>query len=372
MFKPVTRGVLAVITSVTFMVGESQACCFLHCFDCCKPAPAPVTTYAPACPAPVPVCPAPAPACNVCPQQVNYVPQTCYRTSYQCVPVTTCKPVTTCDPCGGAQTVMQPVTTYVRRPVMVPYTTYRPVVAAVNYAPACSTCSGAAYSSPYYGGAAAAAYAAPMAAPAAGCATCGGGAAATYAAPAATYGAPAMTTSPPMYTNPVPATVPSTMSPSMSMPSLNSAPSGNPTPATSAPPSTFQQNYTPQGATSQYPAPPIQDSDPKMNSSTSAPRLFDPQNRTTSTGPMIGPATVTKQFSAPPTAAEYSIRQPRLGLQAMAGAKARPSVMAGNRQMANRQSTQSNRPIALKPRGCNPSACSFSRSISQLPAVRCF
>jgi hypothetical protein len=42
-----------------------------------------------------------------------------------------------------------------------------------------------------------------------------------------------------------------------------------------------------------YPTPPIQDTDPKINSSTSAPRLLDPQNRTTSTGPMIGPATVT-------------------------------------------------------------------------------
>ena len=50
------------------------------------------------------------------------------------------------------QTVMQPVTSYVRRPVMVPYTSYRPVVTSMNYAtPACTTC-GASYSSPYYTG----------------------------------------------------------------------------------------------------------------------------------------------------------------------------------------------------------------------------
>lgn len=284
MFKPITRGVLTVVTTFTFMAGESQACCFLHCFDWCKPAPAPV------CPAPVttyaPACPAPAPACNVCPQQVNYVPQTCYQTSYACVPVTTCKPV--CDPCGGAQ--MQPVTTFVRRPIMVPYTSYRPVVAATNYAPACPTCSamsGAAYSSPYYSGTTMSSYTGAPISAAPSCPTCGGGSAVSYAAPGATYATPgpAATIAPPSY-------VPSTTMPgapsSIGVPSL-SAPPGSPTPATGNPPSTFQ---TPQSSSSQYPTAPIQDTNTQMNSSTAAPRLLDPQNRTTSTGPMIGPATV--------------------------------------------------------------------------------
>ncbi len=283
MFKPITRGVLAVITSTAFMAGESRACCFTHCFDWCKPAP--VTTYAPACPAP-------APACNVCPQQVNYVPQTCYRTSYTCVPVTTCKPVTTCDPCTGMpQTVMQPVTTMVRRPVIVPYTTLRPVVTTANFAPStcstcggCSACSGAAYTSPYYSGSTVASY---TAAPTTGCASCGSGSNVSYGAPAATYGSPAPAVTTPMYTTPG-------LSTPMSVPNLSAPPMGSPTPASpSSPPQTFQNSGTPQSSSSLYPTPPIQDTDPKLNSSTSAPRLLDPQNRTTSTGPMIGPATVT-------------------------------------------------------------------------------
>ncbi len=138
---------------------------------------------------PAPVCPPPVAACNVCPQQVSYVPQTCYRTEYTCVPCTSYRPVTTCDPCAGAQTVMQPVTTYVRRAVQVPYTTYRPVVQQIAPAAPCATCGNANYYSPV---------AAPAAMPTAGCSTCGGGAAAVsyttpaaVGAPAATYGAPA-------------------------------------------------------------------------------------------------------------------------------------------------------------------------------------
>src|SRR5262249_18428834 len=136
-----------------------------------------------------PVCAPAAPAVSVCPQQVSYVPQTAYRTEYQCVPVTTCQQVNTCDPCGGAQTVTQPLTSYVRRPVMVPYTTYRPVVTPLNYAtPACTSCGAA----PYYSSAG---YAATtVAAPSAGCATCGAAASANYATPAVSYTSPAQST----------------------------------------------------------------------------------------------------------------------------------------------------------------------------------
>src|SRR5712672_3499110 len=103
MFKPLASSTLAALSLFMLSVNESQACCFLDCFHCCKPA-APPPTY----------CPAPAPTCDVCPQQVNYVPQTC------------CSPISA------------------------PVTTFRPVATPLNYAPACSTCSGAAYSSPYY------------------------------------------------------------------------------------------------------------------------------------------------------------------------------------------------------------------------------
>lgn len=165
MYKSLVRGVLAIASvSAAFAPTTSEACWLTHCFSCCKPKPAP--TY----------CPPPAPACDVCPQQVNYVPQTCYRAVETCVPTTTCRPETICDPCTGPQTVMRPVTTYARKQVMVPYTTYRPVVTPVAAAP-CSTCTGAAYNSPYYNGAQMQmpAVAPAMATAPAGCANCASG-----------------------------------------------------------------------------------------------------------------------------------------------------------------------------------------------------
>ncbi len=84
-----------------------------------------------------------------------YVPQTCYRTVYSPVPVTTCQAVRTCDPCTGCPvTTFRPITTYAYRPVLVPYTTYRvvcsspcnsccaaPACGSCCAAPACGTCS---------------------------------------------------------------------------------------------------------------------------------------------------------------------------------------------------------------------------------------
>ena len=153
MYKSFVRGAWALVSVSLMLVPQtSQACCFCDWFHC-------HTEPAPVCPPPA----CPAPACAVAPQQVNYVPQTCYRTEYTCVPCTSYRPVSSCDPCGGAQTVMQPVTTYVRRPVMVPYTTYRPVVTTLNYPAAapCATCGG----SQYYAAPATAGYAPAMAAP---------------------------------------------------------------------------------------------------------------------------------------------------------------------------------------------------------------
>jgi hypothetical protein len=70
------------------------------------------------------------------------MPQTCFRTVYVNTPVTTYRAEPACGPCGTPTTVMRPVVSYVMRPQLVPYTTYRPVVtaapvvAATYYAPA--------------------------------------------------------------------------------------------------------------------------------------------------------------------------------------------------------------------------------------------
>lgn len=79
-----------------------------------------------------------APACSSCvPQTVRYVPQTCYRTVYQRVPVTTCGSFTGCDPCTGCPvTYYRPVTTWSYQAAYVPYTTYRLV-----YSDPCSPCA---------------------------------------------------------------------------------------------------------------------------------------------------------------------------------------------------------------------------------------
>jgi hypothetical protein len=78
--------------------------------------------------------------CSSCrPVTCNYVPQTCYRTVYRLAPVTTCRPVSTCDPCTGCPVVtMRPVVTYALRPQLIPYTTYRAVLAPC--AVPCGTC----------------------------------------------------------------------------------------------------------------------------------------------------------------------------------------------------------------------------------------
>jgi hypothetical protein len=110
------------------------------------------------------------------PTVVNYVPQTCYRTQYVTVPVTTYRPAMGCDPCTGFPvTTMRPAISYVQQARLVPYTTYRavltspvspctPVMGSVGYAPStgCSSCSAAPAAQPYYSAAPA-----PIAAPAA-------------------------------------------------------------------------------------------------------------------------------------------------------------------------------------------------------------
>ncbi len=115
MYKKFARGMSALAVSAMLLGAQpTQACCFTDWCSCSWFKSKPV------CPPP------PAPACAVCPQQISFIPQTSFRSESACVPCTTCQPACACDPCGGAQTVMQPVTSFVRRPVMVPYTTMRP------------------------------------------------------------------------------------------------------------------------------------------------------------------------------------------------------------------------------------------------------
>ena len=109
---------------------EAQ-CCLSELFAGCRKAPA---AYAVA-PVPAPIVapvaapiPAPPPPVVVPVQQVSYVPETTYRTQYQCVPVTSYKPSSEIDPCTGCpRECMEQVTQYVQQPVNVPVTQYRAV-----------------------------------------------------------------------------------------------------------------------------------------------------------------------------------------------------------------------------------------------------
>jgi hypothetical protein len=106
-------------------------CCLSELFAGCRKAPA---AYAVA-PVPAPIMapvaapiPAPPPPVVVPVQQVSYVPETTYRTQYQCVPVTSYKPSSEIDPCTGCpRECMEQVTQYVQQPVNVPVTQYRAV-----------------------------------------------------------------------------------------------------------------------------------------------------------------------------------------------------------------------------------------------------
>jgi len=109
---------------------EAQCCLdglFAGCASCFRKAP-PAYAVAPVmAPVAAPV-PAPPPPVVVPVQQVSYVPETTYRTQYQCVPVTSYKPSCEIDPCTGcSRECMEQVTNYVQQAVNVPVTQYRAV-----------------------------------------------------------------------------------------------------------------------------------------------------------------------------------------------------------------------------------------------------
>ncbi|NCA10883.1 hypothetical protein EBR56_03600, partial [bacterium] len=121
-------GLLFVGVAAAFQPCSAEAqCCldglFAGCASCFRKAP-PAYAVAPVF-APVP---APPPPVVVPVQQVSYVPETTYRTQYQCVPVTSYKPSYEIDPCTGcSRECVQQVTNYVQQAVNVPVTQYRAV-----------------------------------------------------------------------------------------------------------------------------------------------------------------------------------------------------------------------------------------------------
>jgi hypothetical protein len=218
-----------------------------------------------------------------CGQTVNYLQQTAYRTVYVNSPVVAYSPVTACNACGGATTVLRPVTTYVTAARLVPYTTYSPVVTSVApacapacapaapvtaayyapAAPAAAPCCGASYSAPTTAGYAAAPTTAGYAAPPATVTP-----APAYAAPSTTYSAPA-----------VPGTVIRSLPPSPPSDPVTS-------PGSSAPPAaaprTFDNSTPPAAEPQSRVISPSNDS--STNSSTSGVRRIqdhDDEDRTT-------------------------------------------------------------------------------------------
>lgn len=236
--------IAAVATSFLAVPAESRA--IFHWFSrCCGGAATP--TYGAA---PVYGAAAPADPCCTPPQvtqTVNYMPQTCYRTQYVTVPVTTYRPVVGRDPCTGCPvTCMRPATTFVQQARLVPYTTYRMVLS--------NPCCGAAPAASY----------APGIAPAAPC--CGAAAApVTFAAPAA---------SAPYYGSATSGTI---------VGSTNGSAGGVPT---EAPPADSSRNRTFREDQKPIPEEPSDDAaDEGTTSGTGVvlpPRLIQPNERTTS------------------------------------------------------------------------------------------
>lgn len=153
-------------------------------------------------------------------QTVNYVPQTCYRTQYVNVPVTTYRPVASRDPCTGCPvTTLRPSTTVVRQAQLVPYTTYRRVLTNTCGAPAAT----ASYTSMFRG---IASYPATR-----GCSSCGASsltyapatAAPTYSGATPTY-APAAAT--PTYNGATPTYAPAAATPTYNGGATGSSSSG--------------------------------------------------------------------------------------------------------------------------------------------------
>jgi hypothetical protein len=227
-----------------------------------------VTTYVPATPRPVAVMAPRYPVTtvampSVAPTTCCYVPQVAYRTAMQPVTTTVLSPVQGCDPCGNRVTTYRPVITYVQRPVLVPYTTYRAVYStAYVSAPACRSCA-------TYGSCGV-----PMGVPvASGCSSCG----VPSAAPLAPVASPSM--GPPL---------PPPSLPSSSVPM--GAPAGLPYPSGA---SGYQGQTTYQGGATMNPA---SSSAPPVGTG-AAPAAKAPQNDKPAAAPDI--TTKPSGYNAP-------------------------------------------------------------------------
>lgn len=212
------------------------------------------------------------PACAQ--QVVNYVPQTCYRTQYCSVPVTTYRPVAGYDPNTNCPvTCMRPVTTYVTQSRMVAYQTYRlqysnpcaTTAAPVTqtYYPPATTMAPTTYAAPQVSYQPTATYAQPAVG---GCSSCAAG--------GSPYGA---TQSYMPVTPSYSSTYPTTSAPATSLPQTS-------TPALTAP--SYTQNYTPSSVA------------PANNYTPS----YTPSTGAVPAAPYVGPTTPQPSLSPAPAA----------------------------------------------------------------------
>lgn len=258
-------GVVAVAMAAA--PGESQA--IFHWFGCGSCGSG-TTAYRPVTPtyAPLAVAPPMATGCSSCAQTCNYMPQTCYRTVYQQVPVTSFQPVAACGPCGTPVTAMRPVVTYQMQARLVPYTTFHPVYSPMSCAPAAVAC-------PTGGCASTVSLGSPVPA-ASGCSSCSAASAASLTSPS--YASPISSTSSPTY-SPAPSYAPAPASSSAQTPTPALAPS-EPTR-----PQTFMKDEhgVTESESRMQPIPDVDRQQPsnKKTNSTLSPRLLDGQDRTT-------------------------------------------------------------------------------------------
>ncbi len=226
--------------------------------------------------------------------QVNYVPQTAYRTEYRPVAVTSYRPITSSDPCTGCPvTSLAPVTNYVQRPVVVPYTTYRPVITNVlmPVAPACP-CSSCGCPTGACGVSQAAYYAPmPVAGPAPSCGCSAGGAVAPSLPPTTSYYSPMTSYYPPQPLRSAAAPTTAYYPP---------APNGYYPPVASmmtSPMSTTSANPVVAGYSPSSMPMPVTMTMPSANPSTT---YYNPSEVGTSSTQIIGPTTITYPATATP------------------------------------------------------------------------
>lgn len=288
----------------SFQPRSAQAqCCldglFAGCASCFRKAP-PAYAVAPMmAPVAAPI-PAPPPPVVVPVQQVSYVPETTYRTQYQCVPVTSYKPSYEIDPCTGcSRECVQQVTNYVQQAVNVPVTQYRAVYSTkyVQMQPG----------APAYG---APAYAPPPAAVAP----------AFQAAPAASqFAAPIQTT--PQAWGSAGTDIPQQLIQGQTSIAAPTLPQGfvpqNPPMQPGMPPQTFQQQIVPQGGTYATPSPATQGlqptSPPVLQPAPSLKPIPDlPRSTNGQTPNATGSAGAPSTYAAPSTGQQPALQAPSL------------------------------------------------------------